>query len=93
MTFNWILDQHAATLDRRICIDLEYRLRPKITRFLMEHFERELRGDFSDFCFDVDLIRNEIRFSEQTPIEYIRKVTVAFLEELGSELRLKELKS
>jgi hypothetical protein len=93
MTFNWILDQRTAPSDRRICIDLEYRLRPKITRFLMEHFERELRGDFSDFCFDVDLIRNEIRFSNQTPIEYIRKVTVAFLKELELELPIKELKS
>lgn len=90
MTFNWILDPHAGIVDRKICIDLEYRLRPKITRFLMEHFEREFRGDFSSFYFDVDLIRNEIRISDKTPIEYIRKITVAFLEELSPELVLRD---
>lgn len=83
MTFNWIIGQDADPSHKKLCIDLEYRLRPRITRFLMERLERELRGDFSSFHFDVDLSRREIRISEKTPVRYARQVAEDFMAEFG----------
>lgn len=83
MTFNWILERDSDTALQRRCVELEYRLRPRITRFLMERLERDLRGDFSGFYFDVDLVRQEIRFSERTPAEYARRVADDFVMEFG----------
>ena len=64
-------------------IDLEYRLRPRITRFLMERLERELQGDFSSFHFDVDLERREVRISEKTPAKYVQRIARDFMKEIG----------
>ena len=83
VTFNWIIGQDADPSHKKLCIDLEYRLRPRITRFLMERLERELRGDFSSFHFDVDLSRREIRISEKTPVKYARQVAEDFMLEFG----------
>lgn len=49
----------------------------------MERLERELRGDFSLFQFDVDLIRREIRISDKTPAEYARRIAADFKTELA----------
>lgn len=83
VTFNWILERDSDTALQRRCVELEYRLRPRITRFLMERLERDLRGDFSGFYFDVDLVRQEIRISERTPAEYARRVADDFVMEFG----------
>lgn len=83
MTFNWILGQDADPAHQKLCIDLEYRLRPRITRFLMERLERELQGDFSSFHFDVDLVRREVRISEKTPSKYVQRIGCDFMKEIG----------
>ena len=83
MTFNWILGQESDPAHKRLCIDLEYRLRPRITRFLMERLERELQGDFSSFHFDVDLKRREIRISDKTPAKYVQRLSCDFMQEIG----------
>ncbi|HSG04759.1 MAG TPA: hypothetical protein VLB09_00015 [Nitrospiria bacterium] len=49
----------------------------------MERLERDLRGDFSSFYFDVDLVRQEIRISERTPAEYACRVADDFVMEFG----------
>lgn len=84
VTFNYILEKDADPSRKKFCIDLEYRLRPRITRFLMARLERELRGDFTLFHFDVDLIRREIRISDKTPAEYARRIAADFKTELAA---------
>ncbi len=83
MTFNWIIGKDSDAALQRRCVDLEYRLRPRITRFLMERLERELRGDFSLFHFDVDLVRSEIRISDKTPAKYVHRLSCDFMKEIG----------
>jgi len=83
VTFNWILGPDADPAHQKLCIDLEYRLRPRITRFLMERLERELQGDFSSFHFDVDLERREVRISEKTPAKYVQRIARDFMKEIG----------
>lgn len=85
MTFNWITEGTPDPDLRKYCIELEYRLRPRITRFLMQHLEPELDGDFSDFHFDVDLHRREIRISDRTPSAYVNQVVREFMEEIGMD--------
>lgn len=84
MTFNWITGQDDGPAPKKLCIDLEYRLRPRITRFLMDRLERELHGDFSAFHFDVDLLRREVRISDKTPAEYARRIAADFNIELAA---------
>ncbi|MEN1785565.1 MAG: hypothetical protein AAGF77_10535, partial [Bacteroidota bacterium] len=52
------------------CIDLEYTLRPKIIKFLMERFEQECCGDFSCFYFDVEVNTGIIKMASKTPLHY-----------------------
>lgn len=92
MTFNWILDHEASPDEQRACIEMEYRLRPRLTRFLMRHFERELKGDFSSFYFDVDFITFEIRISDKTPVKYMQQIVSEFSTEMNQEALLKNLK-
>ncbi len=83
MNFNWILGKDSDAALQRRCVDLEYRLRPRITRFLMERLERELHGDFSSFYFDVDLVRREVRISDKTPAKYVQRISCDFMQEIG----------
>jgi hypothetical protein len=91
VTFNWILDHEASPDEQRTCIEMEYRLRPRITRFLMKRFERELKGDFSSFYFDVDLTTRQIRISDKTPVKYIQQIASDFLAEMNQEALMKDL--
>ena len=78
MHFNWILNGNQNEADTKLLIDLEYRLRPRITRFLMERLEKECSGDFSSFYFDVDMVSREIRIADKTPPALARKVSREF---------------
>ena len=69
---------------KRYCIDLEYQLRPKITRFLMARLEKECSGDFSCFQFDVDLVTKNIRISPRTPSRFARMIRRDFEREINS---------
>ncbi|MEM8509610.1 MAG: hypothetical protein AAF717_17390 [Bacteroidota bacterium] len=72
MHFNWILpDQLDQNLKKR-CIELEYALRPKLTRFLLDRFETDCCGDFSCFYFDVEVATGIVRISRKTPWEFRR---------------------
>lgn len=83
MTFNWIPDGTPDDTFTRRCIELEYRLRPRITRFLLERLGPEHKDDFSIFHFDVDFKRREIRISKETPREYLPKIALDFMKEIG----------
>lgn len=81
MKFNWISDQEIDDSQSRFCIELEYRLRPRITRFLMDRLEYECRGDFSAFHFDVDLSTQELRIGKNTPMQFASKIASDFRRE------------
>ncbi|MCL6272549.1 hypothetical protein M3P19_00935 [Muricauda sp. 2012CJ35-5] len=87
MKFNWVV---AGTPDpeiKRACIDLEYRLRPKITKFLLSKLDSESCGDFSCFHFDVDFQKQWVWISTKTPEQYIELLKADFDREInGSPL-------
>ena len=74
MKFNWITSKTADQSQKKRCIELEYALRPKITKFLLERFESECHGDFSNFYFDVDVITERVWVNSNTPQVYIEKL-------------------
>jgi len=65
--FNWIYTNPTDQSQKARYIELEYELRPKIIRYLMERFESECDGDFSCFHFDVDMLTNMVSISPKTP--------------------------
>lgn len=91
VNFNWILDHDASPDEQRTCIEMEYRLRPRITRFLMRHFERELKGDFSSFYFDIDFKTRQIRISDKTPVKYIQQIAPYFMSEIHRDSFMENL--
>ncbi len=84
MKFNWISEREIDDSLRKFCIELEYRLRPKITRFLMERLEYECRGDFSSFHFDVDLTQKKLRIGQNTPVQLARIIASDFHQEFNT---------
>jgi len=76
--FNWIFTHQTDQDLRERCIEMEYELRPKITRFLLKQFDNEFDGDFSHFHFDVDMTSNWVWISEKTPQQYLLKIRKAF---------------
>ena len=67
MHFNWILTNPEDQGQKQRSIEMEYILRPKITKYLMERFESECQGDFSCFHFDVDVRKDLVTISPKTP--------------------------
>lgn len=83
MNFNWITGtEHTQELEK-VYLDLEYTLRSKITRYLLERLENECDGDFSSFYFDVDMVAKKITISEKTPEEFRRKLLADFEKEIS----------
>ncbi len=78
MKFNWNSVHEIDDSVRKYCIELEYKLRPKITYFLMAHFENECCGDFSCFHFDVDLESQNISIARPTPLKFKRRIAAEF---------------
>ncbi|SHJ20057.1 hypothetical protein [Pseudozobellia thermophila] len=70
MTINWIVGAEADENLKRYCVDFEYRLRPKITKYLISRLDPDYCSDFSCFQFDVDLPGRCIRLSDKTPSRY-----------------------
>ncbi len=83
VNFNWILSNELDESIRRHCIELEYQLRPKITKFLMARLEKECDGDFSCFHFDVDMISRNITISPLTPVHFSRRIERDFEREIN----------
>ena len=83
MKFNWITTGIPSPETEKDIIELEYQLRPRITRFLMRYFDPEVHEDFRAFHFDVDLARREVRISESTPLNYIQSIAGEFTREIG----------
>ena len=84
MHFHWILKGEEDQAAQKDLIDLEYRLRPRITRFIMDRLGFDCCDDFSCFHFDVDMVRREIRISDKTPAEYQELLCVGFREKISA---------
>ncbi len=78
MKFNWIFSKAIDSGQKKRCIDLEYQLRPKITRYLLDKFEIECCGDFSCFYFDVDMNTERVWVNSKTPEEFAHKLGADF---------------
>ena len=85
MKFNWISVNEVDDKVKKFCIDLEYKLRPKITHFLMVRLEQECGGDFSCFYFDVDIENLYVRIARPTPIKYKRIIAREFDREINQD--------
>ena len=83
MKFNWISVNEVDEKVKKLCIDIEYKLRPKITRFLMSKLEQECGGDFSCFHFDVDLEKQNVSIARPTPLKYKRRIAIDFDREIN----------
>ena len=85
MKFNWksvnVVDEKA----KKFRIDLEYKLRPEITRFLMARLEQECRGDFSCFYFEVDVENLYVSIVRPTPLKYKRIIAREFDREINQD--------
>ena len=83
MNFNWITGAETDEHLQRFCVELEYQLRPKITKFLISRFEFESFSDFSCFYFDVDLLSRRVRVSDKTPKYFFQLIQRDFDREIG----------
>lgn len=83
VNFNWVYSGNTDSAMKRACIDLEYSLRPRITKFLLTRVDGECCGDFSCYHFDVDVKRNWVWISEKTPKECIKKILPDFDTEIN----------
>lgn len=83
MKFQWKSVNHIDEDLFKLCVELEYKLRPIITRFLIVRLERECSGDFSSFHFDVDLSAREITISDKTPSKFAKKIQRDFELEIN----------
>ena len=83
MKFNWISVNEVDQKVKKLCIDIEYKLRPKITSFLMSRLEQECGGDFSCFHFDVDLEKQYVSIVRPTPLKYKRRIAIDFDREIN----------
>ncbi|TMU57440.1 hypothetical protein [Flagellimonas algicola] len=87
MKFNWLISGTPDPATKKVCIDLEYRLRPRITKFLLSQFDGDHLLDFSKFHFDVDLKNEWVWISEDTPYDIIEKIKADFDRDInGSAL-------
>ena len=85
MKFNWksvnVVDEKA----KKFRIDLEYKLRPEITRFLMARLEQECHGDFSCFYFEVDVENLYVSIVRPTPLKYKKIIASEFDREINQD--------
>ena len=83
MKFNWNSVNEVDERFKKLCIDIEYKLRPKITKFLMSRLEQECGGDFSCFYFDVDVEKMVVSIARPTPLKYKRIIATDFDREIN----------
>ncbi|MEW2923155.1 MULTISPECIES: hypothetical protein [Flavobacteriaceae] len=83
MKFNWVISGETDQAVKKACIDMEYRLRPKITKFLLKKLDGDFSGDFSIFHFDVDVQNRWVWISNKTPQRFIEKIKSDFDREIN----------
>ncbi len=94
MKFNWKFPTNELSEDlKKACIEFEYQLRPKITKFLLEHMDTECCGDLTCFHFDVDVLSKWVWIGEETPKGYADKIRADFDTEINGKLNFSALAS
>lgn len=94
MKLNWKFPSQEITDEfRRACIEFEYQLRPKITKFLLERMDAECSGDLTSFHFDVDVDSQWVWIGLDTPEHYIEKIKSDFDHEINGDLNFSVLVS
>ncbi|NJB72623.1 hypothetical protein GGR42_003114 [Saonia flava] len=83
MKFKYILSPGNNKKEKKVCIDMEYELRPKITKFLLNRLESDCEGDFSKFYFDIHFKGKQIKISSKTPLKYRKKIEKDFESEFN----------
>ncbi|QLG46156.1 hypothetical protein [Costertonia aggregata] len=84
MKFNWIIGEDSDEKLKKYCIDMEYRLRPRIMKFLIEKLDDiDCCSDFSCFYFDIDVVCNRVTVSSPTPQKYLQIIKADFEREIG----------
>ena len=83
MTFQWQSENHIDEDLYKFCVELEFKLRPKITRFLINRLEKETGGEFSAFYFDIDLDAGSIAISGKTPALFRIRIEKDFDREIN----------
>jgi hypothetical protein len=86
MQFHWNSKNHLDQELHKFCIELEFILRPVITRFLIARLERECDGDFSRFHFNIDLNARQITISDKTPAFFRSKISSEFDLEINRNI-------
>jgi len=89
MKFHWVGVDVKDRNAKKLCIELEYDLQSKITKFLMKRLEDECQGDFSAFEFDVDPFQAQILIRENTPAlwaevireDFEKRINLSFFKE------------
>ena len=87
MHFNWLTNLPKDKRFSRLSVELEYDLRPRLTRYLMRKFENDICGDFSCFHFDVDVNTQWVRVGAQTPEEFRKVIALDFDAEINGNAR------
>jgi hypothetical protein len=89
MHFNWLTNLPKDQSFSRLAIELEYELRPRITRYLLRKFEQDFGDDFSSFYFDVDVNTQWVRIGRSTPERFRMRLAQDFDAEInGSQQHL-----
>jgi hypothetical protein len=72
MKFNWTISFDATDEMKRLCLDMEYLLREKISKFLISNWD-DLADDFDKLVFDIDMVTKEITISDNSPV-YLKTI-------------------
>lgn len=85
MHFNWLYsDKKNNDKLQKACIELEYQLRPRITKFLLQKLDSEEDVDLSSIGFDVDLDAQYIGFASGTPQAIVQQIQQDFDTEINA---------
>jgi hypothetical protein len=72
MKFNWTISFDATDEMKKLCLDMEYLLREKISKFLISNWD-DLMEDFDKLVFDIDMVTKEITISPDSPL-YLKNI-------------------
>lgn len=94
MKFNWKFPTNELSEElKKACIEFEYQLRPKITKFLLARLDTECNGDLTSFYFDIDLPSKWVWIGTETPKAYTDKIKADFDAEINGTLNFSILAS
>ena len=85
MRFNWIVALDTSDEVKKGYLEMEYRLRQRISKFLISNWDH-LIDDFDRLVFDIDLATKEITISNQSPIYLKAVIEQDFYKEFDAHL-------